>query len=249
LFACEEEKALANTAFLGNEYRAYVTNYGIEDIVGNAGEQKDAFFADFPRLRDRKYVLFLGRLHPKKGLDLLIKAFVQLAPAYPDVDLAVVGPDEEGLMRKLKIIASRGGYEHRIHWIGMLSGDRKWGAFRSAAYFALPSHQENFGISVIESMALSVPVLITSKVNIWREVATAGGGIAVLDTVDAVRKGLRSMLDLPSDERLAMARRARSVFLSQFDLSKNAGALLKLIESLNGRNVCRPGSEEPKSDD
>ena len=68
----------------------------------------------------------------------------------------------------------------------MLTGEAKWGAFRAAEFFVLPSHQENFGIVVAEAMALSKPLLITNKVNIWREVEIDGAGIVVDDDVKGV---------------------------------------------------------------
>jgi glycosyltransferase involved in cell wall biosynthesis len=114
----------------------------------------------------------------------------------------------------------------------MLVGQERLDAFQSAEFFVLPSHQENFGISIAEAMALSLPVLITDKVNIWREVVEAKAGVCVSDTQDDVRNGLIQMCALTSDARALMAQNARRCFVEQFDLDKNARQFLALLDTL-----------------
>src|SRR6185369_13539161 len=130
-----------------------------------------AFFAAFPALKGRQFLLFLGRVHPKKGCDLLIRAFAKsLDKIAPDMDLVMAGPDQVNWVPELKALTKRLGVDNRVHWPGMLTGALKWGAFHSADALVLPSHQENFGIAVAEAMACCTPALISDKVNIWREV-------------------------------------------------------------------------------
>ena len=149
-----------------------------------------------PELKGRKFILFLSRIHPKKGVDLLIQAFARHAKTFPEIDLVIAGPDQTGSKSALQKLARELGVDNRIYWPGMLSGDAKWGAFRSAEFFVLPSHQENFGIVVAEAMALSKPVLITNKVNIWREIEADGAGLVVNDDVEGIAAGLRKMCEL-----------------------------------------------------
>jgi glycosyltransferase involved in cell wall biosynthesis len=163
---------------------------------------------------------------------LLILAFARQAHMFTDFDLLIVGPDDVGLTPVLKKIAAELGIADRVHWIGMLSGDEKWGAFRVAEFFVLPSHQENFGIAVAEAMALSVPVLITNKVNIWREVKSGGAGRITTDDSDGIADGLRYMCSLSKSDRQIFATNARNCFLEQFNLEKNATAFLNLMTSL-----------------
>ena len=125
-------------------------------------------------------------------------------------------------MPKLKKLALDLNVAERSHWADMLLGQEKRAAFQSADFFVLPSHQENFGISITEAMALSLPVLITDKVNIWREVVEANAGICIPDTEAGVENGLTQMCSLPSQARAAMAQNARRCFVEQFDLDKNA---------------------------
>lgn len=231
-FACEEERRLASQEFLPNMRSGYVVAYGAQDIVGDPKRQKDAFLARFPQTQGRKMILFLSRIHPKKGLDLLIEAFSRQAHIFPDFDLLIVGPDDVGLTPRLVKLATELGVADRVHWIGMLDGDEKWGAFRIAEFFALPSHQENFGIAVAEAMALSVPVLITNKVNIWREVQSSGAGRVVTDESDGIAEGLGYMCGLSESNRQVLASNARSCFLEQFNLEKNATELLNVMITL-----------------
>jgi glycosyltransferase involved in cell wall biosynthesis len=232
-FACEQEKQLAGQSFLRGTYHGYVVGYGTQDVSGDQDAQKSAFLSKFPRVRGRKLILFLSRIHPKKGLDLLIRAFARHAEKLFEFDLLIAGPDDIGLKAQLTKIAVKTGIGGRIHWTGMLTGDEKWGAFRLAEFFVLPSHQENFGIAVVEAMALAVPVLITKKVNIWREVQSCGAGRVVIDEIDEIADGLQYMCSLPQSEREIMAAKARDCFLERFNLDKNATELLNLMMSLN----------------
>jgi glycosyltransferase involved in cell wall biosynthesis len=233
IFACEEEKRLACCAFLQDTGNSYVIPYGTKDVRGDPVSQKRAFFSRFDELQSRKLILFLGRIHPKKGIDLLIEAFALTANEFPEHDLLIAGPDDVGLVTNLSEAARELGIAHRVHWAGMLEGEEKWGAFRAAEFFVLPSHQENFGIAVAEAMALAVPVLITDKVNIWREVQSSGGAYVVTDSIDGIAEGLRAMCSLKIVERERMGQTARSYFVKHFDLEKNAAELLRLIGLLN----------------
>jgi glycosyltransferase involved in cell wall biosynthesis len=229
LFTCEEERRLAGQSFRPYQAREIVVGYGSRDVAGDAEAQRAAFFAQAPRARGRRLILFLSRIHEKKGVDLLIAAFVRLAGAHPDADLVIAGPDQSGLRPALSAMARDLGVADRIHWPGMLSGDAKWGAFRAAEAFVLPSHQENFGVVVAEAMALGKPLLITDKVNIWREAEADGAAIVVADDRDGVAAGLERLLAMPPEERARMAAAARRSFETRYDLERNALQLLNVI--------------------
>ena len=100
----------------------------------------------------------------------------------------------------------------------------------------LPSHQENFGIVVAEAMALSKPVLITNKVNIWREIAADKAGLVVNDDLEAIAGGLREMCELSPQQRETMGRNARKCFSTRYDLENNAMQLLDLLQRLSARS-------------
>jgi glycosyltransferase involved in cell wall biosynthesis len=114
----------------------------------------------------------------------------------------------------------------------MISGDVKWGAFRSAEAFVLPSHQENFGISVVEALACRCPVLISDKVNIWREITADGAGLAESDTQEATDRLLVRWLELPASTRAVMPDRAQACFERHFQVEEVAHHLLRTLQTL-----------------
>jgi glycosyltransferase involved in cell wall biosynthesis len=117
----------------------------------------------------------------------------------------------------------------------MVTGDAKWGAFRMATAFILPSHQENFGISVAEALGCGTPVLISNKVNIWREVSEAGAGIVAPDTLEGTVELLEKLQALPAEELNRMGANALECFSKHFEASRMATGLLEVIEELGGQ--------------
>lgn len=231
LFTCEEEKIRSRNAFRGQSYKERVILFGTSDPAGDEAADRAAFKAAFPELTGRRILLFLSRIHTKKGCDLLIQAFSDnVAQLPPDVDLVMAGPDQIGLMRDLKGLAERLGVAHRVHWPGMLTGELKWGAFRSAEALILPSHQENFGIVVAEAMACSTPVLISDKVNIWREVNQSQSGLVEPDSIEGTRNLIRRFFAMSAKDRTRMGIAARKGFARYFDIKAAARDLIEAIE-------------------
>jgi glycosyltransferase involved in cell wall biosynthesis len=231
-FATEEERRLARHSFWPFQCRERVIAFGTQDVPGNAEAQIASFRAAFPHLDGRKFILFLSRIHPKKGCDLLIHAFAKAAATRDlELDLVMAGPDSIGWESKLRTIAAELGVANRIHWPGMLKGDQKWGAFRAAEAFVLPSHQENFGMVIAEAMACGKPVLTTDKVNIWREVQDSGAGLVAHDDLDGITHLFEQFLGLSSEEKQAMGRRARQGFLEKFDIGTMAPQLIEAFRS------------------
>jgi glycosyltransferase involved in cell wall biosynthesis len=234
LFTTQEERRLAQGQFLGwSSYRETVVGYGTAPPPPATIAQEAAFRAATPGLGGRAYLLFLSRIHRKKGCDLLVEAFAKVADQRPDLDLVIAGPDQEGLVAALQARAQALGIGERIHWPDMLRGDAKWGAFRGADAFVLPSHQENFGIVVAEALGCGTPVLITDKVNIWREVEAGQAGLVETDDIAGVEKLLVRWIETPAADRQAMAARARSVFMKDFDVNHIGPALVAHLKRLS----------------
>lgn len=229
LFTTEEERVLAVNAFWPFKLKSFVVGYGTTDVPAGDGRQRTAFRKRIPELGERKYLLYLSRIHPKKGCELLIDAFADSACRFPNLDLVIAGPDEGGLASKLMKRSAILGIANRIHWPGMLVGDEKWGAFRDCEAFVLPSHQENFGIVVAEAMACAKPVLITNKVNIWREVEEGRAGIVSSDDIDGIKRVVEIFLSLSDSEREEMGNNARKVFLDKFFIDNNINILLDIV--------------------
>lgn len=231
LFTTEEERLLAKNMFWPYRPQEAVVGYGTADIVGDKKLQISAFRSILPALKDRAYILYLSRLHPKKGCDMLIAAFARLAARFSQLDLVIAGPDQGGYQQVLKAQAAALGLDHRIHWPGLLLGDFKWGAFHGCEAFILPSHQENFGVVVAEALAASKPVLISNKVNIWREVQDAGAGYVEPDNVDGVIRLLQRYLTGTMGEHQAIGEAGRRLFLEKYQIETAANRLLATIQS------------------
>lgn len=231
LFTTQEEARLAPQSFPNFRARSEVLGYGL--VLDSVALQASAddFLQQHPALRGQRLMLFLGRLHPKKGCDLLVEAFGRIAAANPQLHLVMAGPDSEGLQPQLAQIARRAGVGHRITFTGMLQGAAKWGALRAADVFVLPSHQENFGVAVAEALAMGLPTLLSEQVNIWREVVAAGAGLAAPDTLDGTTALLQRWLSLPPDGHARMRAAAPTCFERHFHMQAAAGRLVQLIQS------------------
>lgn len=161
---------------------------------------RSAFATAHPALRDRPYLLFLSRLHYKKGLDYLADAFAIVAPRLPEVQLVVAGPDE-GALPDFQERIRAASLQDRVHVVGPIYGPEKFAAITGAACFCLPSRAEGFSIAITESLACGTPVVITEQCH-FPEVATARAGrVTPLDA----RAFADAIVDLLADEA---ARRA-----------------------------------------
>jgi glycosyltransferase involved in cell wall biosynthesis len=235
LFTCEQERRLARESF--SLYRAHevVTAFGTRTPPQDAARLREHFLASHPGLRGKRLLLFLSRLHEKKGCDLLIEAWAKVAGHDPSLHLVMAGPDAHGLGASLQARAAQLGVADRIGWPGMLQGDAKWGAFHAAEAFVLPSHQENFGIVVAEALGCGLPVLITDQVNIWREVQQAGAGLVAPDTVEGCMRLLQDWLALPPGERQRMRERARRAFDEHFTVEAMTQSLIAALAQRMGQ--------------
>jgi glycosyltransferase involved in cell wall biosynthesis len=236
LFTCEEECRLARDSFWLYRCNEVVVNYGTSSPKGDPNAERKEFFAHYPELRGRKLALFIGRIHPKKGCDLLIEAFAKVLGPHPEWHLVIAGPDQVGWQEGLNDRAAQLGITSRVTWTGMIKGATKWGALRSAEIFLLPSHQENFGIAVAEALAAGVPTLISNKVNIWREIAADGAGMVSEDTLEGTCALLRSYLEMSEEKTLAMRQAARNCFDNRFEIKRAADSLHAILASLSGVN-------------
>jgi glycosyltransferase involved in cell wall biosynthesis len=232
LFTTEDEMAQAADAFRPYDVRGRVVGYGTADLEGDPAIQRAAFRRAVPALVDRPFLLFLGRIHRKKGCDILVEAFARIAAAHPELDLVIAGPDPDGLRAAIEAAARAAGTAERIHWPGMLSGDVKWGALRDCKALVLPSHQENFGVVVAEALAAGRPVLISDQVNIWRDVKAAGAGIVAADDVEGTSRMLSDFLALPAEAIDRMGEAARACFLRRFEVSVAAEAISAALEDV-----------------
>ena len=229
LFTAREEARLAAQSFWLYRVTPAVVGYGLAVEGPRDDGQVEAFHAAFPQTRDRHLVLFLARLNEKKGCDLLVRAFAQLVRVDERAHLVMAGPDPDGLGDGLRQLAREHGIADRITWTGMLQGGLKWGALRAADVFALPSHQENFGVAVVEALSVGLPVLVSQRVNIWREVVDDGAGLAEADTARGTTAMLMRWHALATADRHAMRARAVACYQRHFRMEAAASRLIATI--------------------
>ena len=227
IFTAEEERFQARKSFWLYRCREKVSPLGVEAplISSNA---KSQFLSRYPQLQNSRNFLFLGRLHPKKGCDILLEAFARFR-SNDSISLILAGPDQVGWESDLRRQVTRLNLTNRVVFTGMLEGSMKQGAFASAEAFVLPSHQENFGISVVEALAVSVPVLISNRVNIWREIEADRAGYVESDDLAGTTRLVQRWIDTAPAEREMNRQNARRCFEQRFEINRAVDSLLQIL--------------------
>lgn len=163
---------------LGYETPVAVAPNGIEPAQFEDLPDPAGFIQRYPVLKGKRIILFLGRLHAKKGLDILARSFSLVAKRFEDVVLLVVGPNKFGTREKMESILSSEDLLDRTVFTGLLTGEDKLAAINCADLFVLPSHSEGFALTVLEAMAARLPVVITKGCE-FTEVSENGAGLVV----------------------------------------------------------------------
>jgi glycosyltransferase involved in cell wall biosynthesis len=228
LFTCEDERLLAKQSFKKYNVNEAVVGLGTIKPTQSREHLRSDLALNRPDWADRPYFLFLSRIQEKKGLDLLVEAYAMLKAEQPEIpDLVIAGPDSQpSYSRSIQKNYSQDG----ISWVGSLRGEIKWQALASAEAMTLISHQENFGIVVAESLAVGTPVLISSKVNIWREVNQQHAGFICDDSAHEAYDILKKWCALDADAKKAMQQNAQAVFEAHFDMRKSTQNLAQHIQ-------------------
>lgn len=237
LFTCEEERLLARQPFRPyHPKREFNIGLGIEHPPALEQSMRDAFRSRCPQLGDASYILFLGRIHEKKGVDLLVDAYAKTVNSRSR-KLVIAGPGlDTPFGSHVKDLVDRHGLAGQILFPGMLSGASKWGAFYGCEAFVLPSHQENFGIAVVEALACSKPVLISNQVNIWREIVAENAGVAEPDTMEGTERLLRRWAEFPQAEVSKMTERARQAFQKLYAVETAVPRMMDMFNEVRSTN-------------
>lgn len=233
LFTTEEEKRLAENAFVPYHCKPAVIGYGITKPQHSEGFDKQSTIrrltAKHPELGNRSFLLFLARIHEKKGIDLLLKAYAACRSSLGETAVLIAGPGNSQVIAPLKKLASTLGIGEDIVWTGPLYGESKYDTMRAADAYVLPSHQENFGISVVEALACGTPVLISNKVNICREIQASGAGLVEPDDVEGTTSLLRGWASLSRQRKMDMQANAIQCFASNFDITVTSDRFFNVL--------------------
>lgn len=231
IYTTPEERELAEPTVgpVAGGAPSYVVPLGADEPPRSRDTLARKFLASRPHLADKKIVTFLSRIHPKKGLDLLIPAFAKVAARVPQAHLLIVGPDEAPTWSRVRRQIEQLGLQGHVTRIDMLHGDMKWSALAASTLFVLPSYQENFAIAVAEALRIGTPVVISNRVNIWRTVEAGGGGRVVPCDAAPLSVAMQECLDddalwrRMSDAAFAVARR-------HYDWGKTAEAMIDVYD-------------------
>ncbi len=255
LFTCQRELELAREPFRPyRPRREFNVGYGVAKPPEFSVSMREQFQQKCPQLKGRSFLLYLSRIHPKKGVDHLLRSYAQLAKNHSEKlpPLVVAGPLDSAFSRQMQALASDLGLTDQsgsgetarptVYFPGMLQGDAKWGAFYGCEAMVLPSHQENFGIAVVEALACGKPVLISNQINIHQEIAADGAAIVDEDTEEGTMRLLRGWTGLSGPQRAEMAAAAKSCYTNHFLPEAAAKRLIAAInDSVAGaeEKLCR----------
>ena len=192
----------------------------------------------FPSLKGKMVVLYLGRLNPTKGLDILARAFSTIAKRFPDSVLLVAGPDEEDERTRMESILISEGTLDKVIFTGMLTGKDKLTALSCADLFVLPSYSEGFSVAVLEAMAARLPVVITEGCN-FPEVMEHGAGFVVAPEGNFVANAIIALLSDP-ELRTRMGENGRKLVAEHYTWQATASKIAGLY-----RRLARPKDHKP----
>lgn len=230
-FTCEEELILAKTTFKGYRPKKEVNvGFGIPSAPVKTVAIQSSFRIAMPQLNN-KFWLFLSRIDPKKGVDVLIDSYNELCLVNQTLpDLVIAGPKNSLFAQKM---ISKAKTNSKIHFPGMLTGEAKWAAFYNCEAYLLPSYQENFGIAIVEAMSCKKPVLISRNINIWKEIETGNGGW-ILDevSISSLKEQLKKINQITSNQLHMIGEQAYQIYEKEFDIEERAKEFCKIIKDL-----------------
>ena len=180
-----------------------------------AQTDSEAFLSAFPHLRGQRLVLFMSRLHFKKGLDILCKAWKSAAKRWPDAHLVLAGPDFENTRASVEALVADSGMRHRVTFTGMLNSSLKWSALNAADCFVLPSYSEGLSVPVLEALGMGLPVIVTKQCNL-PEVAQQECGWVISPAISELEAALGECLASSSSHREAMSVRGRRLVANSY---------------------------------
>ena len=200
-----------------------------------AERSAEGFLEGFPHLRDRQIVLFLGRLHRKKGVDLLVEAWAEMARAWPEAHLVLAGPDDEGTAADLQRAVERLGLQRTVTFTGMLRDTAKWSALAAATCFILPSHSEGFSMGVLEAMGSGLPVIVTRQCNM-PQVSASGAGVQIEPEVPQIAAAIHGMLAAGGDARERMGQNGRDLVQQNYSWTHVAQRMAAVYAWVRGES-------------
>lgn len=209
------EQELASIRGHGLRQPVAVIPNGVDIPDLNQLAPRQSLYRIAPKLSDRPYILFLSRLHPKKGVDLLLPQMLEIRKIFPELHLLLAGQGTPAYLRQLRARVRALGLEDAVTFVGALQGSLKSAAFAYAEIFILPSYSENFGMVVAEALAHGTPVITTQETP-WKGIQENHCGWWVACDALSLQNALQEAWRLSESERRAMGLRGRAYVIDKF---------------------------------
>ena len=238
-FTCEQERLEA--AEVGVTGPAAIVPLGIDTNPYQQLPPAELFISLYPQVQNKVRLLFLSRIDPKKGIDLLLTAFAQLRQSQTELVLVMAGDGDPAYLNKLKKMIQLLDIADAVIWTGFLTGQAKMAALAAADLFVLPSYSENFGIAVVEAMAAGLPVVITDQVGIHHEVNEHQAGLVTPCQAEALGVALQQLVNDPA-QRQRLGDNGRQLVEKLFSQTAITQRLLTMYEQV----LHKPGQQRTR---
>ena len=235
LFTSKIEKKLADKNFKSHNDKGMVLGYGVEGIPKDYNNNKDSFLKK-NKLKKHTYILYIGRFHKKKGIDLLIKSYAKIVKLNQTFKLVLTGPQNEYLKKDLFNLIKENDLNDKVIITGPLYENFKWQLIKNCSVLCLTSHQENFGLVIAEALSCSKPVLITNQVNIHHKINYYKAGFVCEDNLIGVTRMMKKYIDINSRNYNLMCKQAKKCFDDNYKIGKIVYKLLSLLKNLKKIN-------------
>jgi glycosyltransferase involved in cell wall biosynthesis len=229
LTSVQEKKNLKKTFVNTDGIKTEVTNYGITKADVDNKKINNTFKKKFPFLKSKNYYLFIGRIDPKKGLDVLIKSIELLGAGYKGL-FVIAGDDSNSYAQELKKMILLKNLGSKILFIGQIDGYEKYAAIVNSKATVLSTHAENFAISLVESLSFSVPVLTTFGANIYKTLLAYKAGYVTKINSISFSKIIKKFDNLSTAKKNQMNKNAYRCFKKEFDLLDTKKFLINSME-------------------
>lgn len=225
------EQERREVAELDLRMKPLVMPLGINLTTFQSLPTRGAFRQQHPHLTDKTLLLFLSRLHEKKGLDLLLPAFARLRQHCPDVALVLAGSGTPVYEAELHAQVQTLGIAQDVVFTGFVADAAKQAVLADCDLFVLPSYSENFGIVVVEAMASGLPIIISDQIGLADEIAQAEAGVIVPCQMVPLVTAMQRLVEHP-EQRRALAARAHQLAQQRYSLEASTQALRALYEHI-----------------
>lgn len=224
-----EKNQLKKTFVETNGLIKKIVNYGISKPIVNKKIALKKFNNKFAKLKNKKFLLFLGRFHKKKGCDTLLNSLINISKKNIKINILMAGPNSE-YKQKMKKFSQINGLDKNIFWTDTLNGDLKWGAIIASQGMVLASNGENFGVSLVESLSCSRPVLTTYKVNIYKKILKCNAGLISKNKIADFTKILIKFSKLSKQEIKKYSENSMKCFDDNFNIDYKINDFAKILK-------------------